>query len=99
MQYFQLCACFLSAADELEMSEDEDELSTIDDATPTVLPALKSLGIGGNDISDETAEAFGNMLLENDSKYLKVVVTFEPSATARRQENGDELQGNCSVFV
>lgn len=56
-------------ADQLEMSEDEDEMSAIDDAQPTELPKLRSLGLGGNDISDETAEAFGSMLLENDGEF------------------------------
>eukprot|EP00117_Sycon_ciliatum_P040784 scpid49077/ scgid3989/ Protein NLRC3 len=56
-------------ADRLDVSDDDDEDeegSSIDDATAASLPALRSLGIGGNDISDEAAEAFGSMLLEND---------------------------------
>eukprot|EP00117_Sycon_ciliatum_P001188 scpid77113/ scgid3989/ Protein NLRC3 len=58
-------------ADRLDVSDDDDEDeegSSIDDATAASLPALRSLGIGGNDISDEAAEAFGSMLLENDGK-------------------------------
>ena len=63
-----LYAC---TADRLDVSDDDDEDeegSSIDDATAASLPALRSLGIGGNDISDEAAEAFGSMLLENDGK-------------------------------